>query len=359
MFTPVFTPTLTRTSRRLVGSLARFIFTGLTTCLFPLTVIKTRMMAMDEVQTGAAAVGRAGASGRGSATAVSDVTSRMTTATTVTTASQRPQLPKTNSNITVLSTAREVIRTSGYRGLYKGFSTVVCGLIPGRMMYLGVLESTKKSLTVALERSERLPEAAVASVSSFAAGATASLAGQMIAVPVDVVSQRQMIDQGTSGLRIARSIVAKRGVVGLYQGLGASILTFVPSSAIWWSAYGAYQSLIWSGVDRYRGQQHANMHDAMRSDGDILMVQIGAGVVTGCTTSFLTNPLDVVKTRVQVGAEGDSGVTWRGTAKALYRKEGARGFFRGVLPRMASASLWGTTMVNAYEILKRSCRIQQ
>lgn len=39
---------------------------------------------------------------------------------------------------TVLSTAREVVHASGYRGLYKGFSTVVCGLIPGRMMYLTV-----------------------------------------------------------------------------------------------------------------------------------------------------------------------------------------------------------------------------
>jgi solute carrier family 25 protein 44 len=201
-----------------------------------------------------------------------------------------------------------------------------------------------------------MPEAAMASASSFVAGATASLAGQMIAVPVDVVSQRQMINQqGTSGMRIARSIVAKRGIFGLYQGLGASIITFVPSSAIWWSAYGAYQSLIWSGVDGYRGVQHASMHDAMRSEGEILAVQVAAGVVTGCTTSFLTNPLDVVKTRVQV--DGDGGVTWRGTVRALYRREGVRGFFRGVGPRMASASLWGTTMVNAYELLKRSCRI--
>ena len=220
-----------------------------------------------------------------------------------------------------------------------------------------MLEATKNWVTVRLESSERMPEAAVASASSFVAGATASLAGQLIAVPVDVVSQRQMIDQGTSGLRIARSIVANRGVIGLYQGLGASIITFVPSSAIWWSAYGAYQSLIWSGVDGYRGVQHASMHDAMRSEGEILAVQVAAGVVTGCTTSFLTNPLDVVKTRVQV--DGNDGVTWRRAARSLYRREGVHGFFRGVLPRMASASLWGTTMVNAYELLKRSCSIER
>jgi solute carrier family 25 protein 44 len=301
-----------------------FIFTGLTGCLFPLTVIKTRMMAMDGGQPG-----QRGGDARAH-----------------------------NSFRGIYTTARDVVRVDGYRGLYKGFGTVVGGLIPGRMVYLGVLEATKKAVSTALEAHESdIPEAAVASASSFIAGATASLAGQLIAVPVDVISQRQMIDKGTSGLRIARDIVAKRGFIGLYQGLGASILTFGPSSALWWSAYGAYQSLLWSWVDRYRGVQHASMHDAVRSEREIVCVQVLSGIVTGCTTSFLTNPLDVVKTRVQtrdVGSTRESEGTWRGTARALYAREGMRGFFRGVLPRMASASVWGTTMVNAYEILKRS-----
>jgi solute carrier family 25 protein 44 len=326
------------------------VFSSLTTCLFPLTVIKTRMMAMD------GANGLGGASGTPSGTPSGAAPGAATGATSGVPASTgaASRVAGRGATNSVLETAREVVRTSGYRGLYKGFGTVVGGLIPGRMLYLGVLEATKKSVSVGLGESERMSEAAVASVSSFVAGATASLAGQMIAVPVDVVSQRQMIDRGTSGLRIAKSIVAKRGFSGLYQGLGASIITFVPSSAIWWSAYGAYQSLLWSAVDSYRGVAHATMHDAVRSEGEILMVQIASGVVTGCTTSFLTNPLDVIKTRVQVREGGH--VSWMGTARDLYGREGMRGFFRGVLPRMASASLWGTTMVNAYELLKRrSC----
>ena len=301
-----------------------------------------------------------GANGRGGGSDASDASGGSSAARRGSGASTSSQTNTTvpsrqtrRGTTSVLETAREVIRTSGYRGLYKGFGTVVGGLIPGRMMYLGVLEATKKWVTVGLEKSDRMPEAVIASASSFVAGATASLAGQLIAVPVDVVSQRQMVDQGSSGLRIARSIVAKRGILGLYQGLGASIITFVPSSAIWWSAYGAYQSLVWSGVDRCQGVTHTSMHHSVRSEGEILMVQVASGVMTGCTTSFLTNPLDVIKTRVQVRDGGQ--VTWTGTARELYGREGVRGFFRGVLPRMASASLWGTTMVNAYEILKRRC----
>jgi hypothetical protein len=85
----------------------------------------------------------------------------------------------------------------------------------------------------------------------------------ILAVPVDVISQRQMI-QGTgyhlSNLRYAgardafRSILKAEGsrlfmeilliclgIQGLYRGYGASILTYTPSSALWWSTYSIYK----------------------------------------------------------------------------------------------------------------------
>lgn len=51
-----------------------------------------------------------------------------------------------------------------------------------------------------------------------------------------------------SGLQMARQIVQSEGIWGLYRGFGMSIATFVPTSGIWWGAYGAYQKLIWKQV---------------------------------------------------------------------------------------------------------------
>lgn len=51
-----------------------------------------------------------------------------------------------------------------------------------------------------------------------------------------------------SGLQMARHIVRCEGVLGLYRGFGASIVTFVPSSALWWGGYGFYQRSIWKEV---------------------------------------------------------------------------------------------------------------
>jgi Mitochondrial carrier protein len=49
----------------------------------------------------------------------------------------------------------------------------------------------------------------------------------------------------------SRSILCYRaeGLLGLYRGFGLSVVTFVPSSALWWGAYGGYQKLIWQQLD--------------------------------------------------------------------------------------------------------------
>lgn len=62
--------------------------------------------------------------------------------------------------------------------------------------------------------------------------------------------------QATPGILKASLIcdLQSEGVLGLYRGFGMSIATFVPTSGIWWGAYGAYQKLIWQQVlTRYQG----------------------------------------------------------------------------------------------------------
>jgi len=43
---------------------------------------------------------------------------------------------------------------------------------------------------------------------------------------------------GPGALSIIRDILKEEGIVGFYRGFGASLATFVPSSAIWWGSYG-------------------------------------------------------------------------------------------------------------------------
>ena len=194
---------------------------------------------------------------------------------------------------------------------------------------------------------------------------------------------------------MARSIIRAEGVLGLYRGFGASVATFVPSSAVWWSAYGFWQRLIWQRLDGGVGgattvatttaSQSISTSSSSsppppppplyHSSGEILAVQTASALAAGCTSAVLTTPLDVVKTRLQVsgsgsGSSGSSGGGGGGASGAaataakapsaaavvrqLLREDGFRGLFRGLGPRTASVALWGTCMVNAYEALKRA-----
>lgn len=47
------------------------------------------------------------------------------------------------------------------------------------------------------------------------------------------------------GLDVARKILQSEGVRGLYRGFGLSIMTYTPSSAVWWASYGSSQRIIW------------------------------------------------------------------------------------------------------------------
>ena len=311
------------------------LFSGVTTCLYPLTVIKTRQMVGDGFKKNGA-----------------------------------------------FAVAKEVIKTKGVAGLYRGFGTVVVGTVPIRAVYLSVLEITKaraRDACVALD----LPPMAHG-LADAAGGAVASSCSQILGVPVDVLSQRQMVQgvsvrarDGTGGTKeligyrngahALKETLRKEGVRGLYRGFGASVMTLVPSSALWWGAYGTYQRAIWAAVPSRMGGEYATsssesesesvVHPPRRvpAESTVIGVQILSVVCAGMTSGFLTTPLDIVKTRLQVlsGQPGGEAHTFGGTARALYAEHGAAGFLRGVRPRMTSVSIWGTTMVTAYEFLKR------
>lgn len=164
------------------------------------------------------------------------------------------------------------------------------------------------------------------------------------------------VDMG--GLAVARAVIREEGLLGLYRGFGASLMTFVPSSAIWWGSYSTYQRLIWQMKDSFLGLPEASRVMPL-STGEVVQVQTVAALFAGATASFATSPLDLVKTRIQVASKGTGEAsTVRAVLMEILREDGWRGMFRGAVPRMANAALWGTCMVSTYEFLKRVAKKQ-
>ncbi|BFG26496.1 hypothetical protein CerSpe_127700 [Prunus speciosa] len=285
------------------------LFTGVTVALYPVSVVKTRLQVASK-----------------------DALERDT-----------------------FSVVRGILKADGIPGLYRGFGTVITGAIPARIIFLTALETTKVAAFKMVEPF-KLSEPTEAALANGLAGMTASLFSQAVFVPIDVISQRLMV-QGYSGhakysggMDVARKVIKSDGIRGLYRGFGLSVMTYSPSSAVWWASYGSSQRLIWSS---FLGHGSGS-HEAVPGVGKIVLVQAAGGIVAGATASCITTPLDTIKTRLQVMGH-EKRPTAREVVKGLIRDDGWKGFYRGLGPRFFSMSAWGTSMILAYEYLKRLC----
>uniref|UniRef100_A0A7C9DLC0 Mitochondrial carrier protein n=1 Tax=Opuntia streptacantha TaxID=393608 RepID=A0A7C9DLC0_OPUST len=285
------------------------LFTGITVALYPVSVIKTRLQVSSK-----------------------DIAER-----------------------NAFEIIRGLLRTDGISGLYRGFGTVITGTIPARIIFLTALETTKVAAFRMLEPL-KLSEPSQAAIANGIAGMMGSLCSQAVFVPVDVVSQKLMV-QGYSGyatynggLDVVRKVVKSEGIRGLYRGFGLSVMTYSPSSAVWWASYGSSQRLFWRVLGYGPGCQQAP------SLGEIVCVQAAGGIVAGATAACITTPLDTIKTRLQVQGTGqDMRQNAAQVVKKLIADEGWKGLYRGLGPRFFSMSAWGTSMILAYEYLKRLC----
>lgn len=277
------------------------------------------------------------------------------------------------SEVSCIKTAHGIVRYEGFKALYRGFGTSLMGTIPARALYMTALEVTKSSVGSATIRLG-FPEATAAATANAVAGLSAAMAAQLVWTPIDVVSQRLMVQGATgssipnasmckyaNGIDAFRKIISTDGLRGLYRGFGISILTYAPSNAVWWASYSVAQRMVWGGVGCYLCKKYEDGNEsginAVRPNSKTVMaVQGVSAAMAGGVSALITMPLDTIKTRLQVldGEEnGKRGPTIGQTVRNLVREGGWMACYRGLGPRWASMSMSATTMITTYEFLKR------
>lgn len=193
----------------------------------------------------------------------------------------------------------KIFKYEGVSGLYRGFWISSFQLISG-VFYISTYEGVRHFLT---------QNGAGPRTKALIGGGCASLVGQTIIVPFDVISQHLMVlgmGVGSNGksevnplgirynpkmsrlklsLDISREIMKRDGFRGFYRGYTASLLAYVPNSAMWWAFYHLYQDELYRVMPPWVSQ---------------LFIQCVAGSFGGFTTTIITNPLDIVRARLQV-----------------------------------------------------------
>ncbi|KAG6787080.1 hypothetical protein D5086_005332 [Populus alba] len=170
------------------------------------------------------------------------------------------------------------------------------------------------------------------------AGAAAGVIAATFVCPLDVIKTRFQV-HGLPKLDVAANsfkgslivssleqIFQREGLRGMYRGLAPTVLALLPNWAVYFTIYEQLKSFLCSNDEGHHLSIGANMIAAS-----------GAGAVT----AIFTNPLWVVKTRLQTQGMRAGVVPYRSTLSALRRiayEEGIRGLYSGLVPALAGIS---------------------
>jgi len=197
-----------------------------------------------------------------------------------------------------LDAFHQVLKHEGVAGLYKGFVASSFSIISGQL-YITSYQLVRSCMDG--YRSE---------MKGLVGGFVASVIGQTVTVPSDVIAQKLMM-QGQIGrstvqhntaatakhvklkgtVAITRDIFQQEGLIGFYRGYWISLMTYAPNSALWWFFYSAFFNI---AVDH-----------KLQNSLPLPLLYVFSGISAGVSSAVLTNPLDVLRTRYQV-SEGSS-----------------------------------------------------
>ncbi|CAF1575419.1 unnamed protein product [Adineta ricciae] len=268
-------------------------------------------------------------------------------------------------------------RYEGFRSLYKGFLVYNGQLIPG-IIYITAFEAIRSHANIL--STDQYLRAGIA-------GSMASMIAQILACPIDIISQHMQLVGLTSSSRktnqqdqlsstsnvnrrqihrihvpkeirnsnylvfkhICNTILyenasekkrARFSLKGFYRGYFISTFLFSLTSAIWWPSYYFYQNQL------LKIQSLFSTSYTM----PLLVIQCIAGPLSSLTSTFLTNPLDVCRTRIQVERERRKLIQ---IMSELWQEERFQVFTKGLTARLSHSCIYSLFIIFGYETVKR------
>jgi len=138
----------------------------------------------------------------------------------------------------------------------------------------------------------------------------------------------------------AKVIFQREGWKGMFASVNSAILRDAPFAAIYFSGYESFKKML---RDRKK--------DGTLHSGSYLL----SGACAGGVAAALTNPLDVLKTRLQTQAALGT-LRYSGflhAVRTIFQEEGVRGFTRGIGARIVYITPAAAIIFASYEQYKR------
>lgn len=266
----------------------------------------------------------------------------------------------------VLRTVRSVVAAEGVAGLYAGFGSVLALASLASGVYFSTYEATKRALE----------DGGMAdSWSTFAvSGIVAQSAAGLIYTPMDVVKERLQVQHMaarparrgaaatvlySSSPQAALGILRAEGLRGMFRGYWASNYAWWPWNVLYFTAY-EHGKAAWSeaqGVEGPLTPRDSALCATVRAAADAppMCRPCAHSVVQGASViaTALTNPADVIKTRLQALPQSGS-MSAMDCARKMVAQEGMGAFAAGMGARVLSIAPGSFLTFLCFEGLKQS-----
>jgi solute carrier family 25 protein 44 len=249
------------------------------------------------------------------------------------------------------SALRTVVRNEGFAaGLYRAFAFNCIGLAL-EPVFIGTLEYSRMLMKQYYSRNQqkiKMEAKHFDTLTSLCSGGIASVAQQSFLVPIDVVTQRLVVQpeqialssNPTQKLRSAQQIIGSiynmDGFKGFYKGYLLTLSCTVPFSGLVWAMYWRIQNILEQFI-----------HIGKYSDA---VIAPSSAAIASTAASWLTQPMDVLKTRLQVQHTRSSTVS---AVRQLIAERGWLGLWSGAIPRILIITPTSVLMMSLYEFIKR------
>jgi len=231
----------------------------------------------------------------------------------------KTRIQQVRGNPSMLREFKKIIVCEKVTGLWQGVRPSLIRTVPGVGVYFSCMHTVKMTLYAGTPTPTQ----------SLMVGALARTLAGCIMIPVTVVKIRceagSMEYKGI--VKALRSINGSEGVRGLTKGLLPTLFRDVPFSGM----YLMFYEKLKVHCNNLTPYQHINH----------FCCGIGAGVLG----SLVTQPADVIKTRLQL-TPGAKTLT---VIKDIARGEGPMGFLRGMVPRTLRRTLMAALAWTVYE----------
>jgi solute carrier family 25 S-adenosylmethionine transporter 26 len=233
-------------------------------------------------------------------------------------------------------------RPGGFTNFYAGLGVTVFGAMPSVGLYFGVYSYCKRRL-LATERGRSNRMLSIA---------TSAAIGNSVAsfsrVPYEVLKQKLQTGLYRNTWEALRDVAAQNMWWTFFfpkGGVAIQMLRDVPYAVCTLLLYESLQSACTTKLDVTKSSTSKGLDFCL-------------GGIAGGMGSWVTNPMDVVKTRLQTNSDFYSGSVWKCT-QAVWLEGGASAFLRGSIPRLAHKVPANAFFFLFYELFRRVLRVEE